>query len=386
MKKKTIALSVLAVLAAGSSIAPVYAGGVTYKDGEKYIKIGGRIQLQYHQASPKDGATTSDLFFRRLRPYIEGSLHKNWKAKIQWDMGKAEGENELALKDAYFAYKGMKNMSVIIGNYSFPFSREFLTSSKYQQFVERTFSGDHNYGTPDRQMGIHLKGKAAGKKISWGASLVRGAIDPDNKKLDLDTVANKNADFNEGFMAGARIDWHPLGYMKMSQGDFKRKNKLTIGVAAYGWSNNNENNTYTDSAGNATSASKADIKDVTAYEVSAAYRGMGLSLDAEYNTFTSNTVVNGYNGGIYTNGSTKLTNAEIKGGYMFAKAVEIVAGYQTQNADGYETRWNRTSVGVNWFLHKHDIKFQLTYRMGKNLKGVRDSDENETFLQGQYVF
>ncbi len=376
MKNRTIALSVLAALAAGSITAPAMAGGVTYKDGDKYIKIGARIQMQYHQADPDGGDTTSELFFRRLRPYIEGSLHKNWKGKIQWDMGKAEGTNELSVKDAYFAYKGIKNFSVIIGNYSFPFSREFLTSSKYQQFVERTFTGDHNYGTPDRQMGVHLKGKAMGKKLTWGLSLARGAVDPSDSKLDLDTVANKNSDFNEGFMIGGRVDFHPLGYMKMSQGDFKRDNKFTIGVAAYNWANNKEINP----------AGAEDVKDIMAYEISAAYRGMGLSIDAEYNSFDANMLDDTYTGGLYTNGDTTLTNYMLKGGYMFGQDVEVVLGYQSQDADGYATAWNRTSVGVNWFVHKHDIKFQLTYRMGQNLKGVQDKDENETFMQAQYVF
>lgn len=385
MKKKTIVLSVLAALAASSVTAPVFANGVTYRSGDKYIKIGGRIQFQYKQADPKNGASTSEVFFRRLRPFIEGSMHKDWKGKIQWDMGKASDTNEIALKDAYFAYTGLKNTTITIGNRAFPFSREYLTSSKYQQFVERTFAGDHNYGTPDRQMGIHLKGKMASKTITWGASLARGAIDPDVKKLDFDTVANKNKDFNEGFMVGGRVDWHPLGYMKMSQGDFDRKSKITVGFAAFNWSNNNENNTYTNGS-IATSTSKADINDVTAYEFSAAYRGHGFSIDAEYNTFNSNTVVSGYNGGIFTDGSTTLTNAELKGGYMFGQTLELVAGYQTQDADGYAAAWNRTSIGANWFVHKQDIKFQLTYRMGQNLKGVSGKDENETFLQAQYVF
>ena len=300
-------------------------------------------------------------------------------------MGKAEDTNEIALKDAYFAYKGFDNNQVIIGNYSFPFSREFLTSSKYQQFVERTFSGDHEYGTPDRQMGIHLTGKSSAKTLSWGASVARGAIDPDVDKLDFDTVANKNIDFNEGLMIGGRIDWHPLGYLKMSQGNFDRKNRITLGLAAFNWNNNDENNTYT-SGGSSTSTSKADVSDVTAYEISAAYRGYGFSIDAEYNTFDANTVVSDFTGGIYTNGSTKLTNAELKGGYMFGQNLELVAGYQTQDADGYASAWKRTSIGANWFIHEHDVKFQLTYRMGKNLKGVTGNDEKETFLQAQYVF
>ena len=186
-----------AVLSALFTSTSANAGGVTYKDGDKYIKIGGRIQMQYHMEDPDGGDTTDDLFFRRLRPYIEGSTHKDWKAKIQWDMGKAEDDNEVAVKDAYFQYSGLKNIKVTVGNANFPFSREFLTSSKYQQLVERSFVGDHNYGTPDRNLGLHLTGNTESKKITWGFSGTMAAIDPDSKKLDFESPVNKDDDFNE---------------------------------------------------------------------------------------------------------------------------------------------------------------------------------------------
>ena len=71
---------------------------------------------------------------------------------------------------------------------------------------------------------------------------------------------------------------------------------------------------------------------------------------------------------------------------MINNTIEIVAGYQTQDADGYATSWDRTSVGANWFINKHDTKVQLTYRKGENLNGVENKDEDEVFLQTQFVF
>jgi phosphate-selective porin len=378
--------SLITLAVAGAIALPLasQAGGITYKDGDKYLKVGGRLQLQYYQSKPDGGETTDDLFFRRLRPFIEGSLHKDWKGKIQFDLGKAEGTNEVAIKDAYFQYKGWEGMKFSIGNANFPFSREFLTSSKKQQLVERTFVGDHNYGTPDRNAGLHLTGKTGSKKISYGASATVASIDPDNDKLDFDTPVNRNDDFNDGFMVGGRVDWHPFGYLKFSQGDFERKTRATIGVAAYTWSNDEDNNTNT--PGCLAGSGKCDVDSVTGLEISGAFRAAGFSIDAEYNSFDAETTEAGITDGIYTNGDTTLTNASIEGGYMFGQTIELVAGYQTQDADGYATAWNRTSVGANWFLKKHDIKFQLSYRMGENLEGVENNDEDELFLQGQYVF
>jgi phosphate-selective porin OprO/OprP len=59
---KIIKLAAISALAIPSS---VLAGGITYKDGDKYLKVGGRIQLQYHQVKPDGGDTTDDIFFRR---------------------------------------------------------------------------------------------------------------------------------------------------------------------------------------------------------------------------------------------------------------------------------------------------------------------------------
>ena len=381
MKTSTNTLIKLAITGLIITPSVSYAGGITYKDGDKYLKIGGRLQLQYHQTTPDGGATTDEIFFRRLRPYIEGSTHKNWKAKIQWDMGKAEGSNEMAIKDAYFQYKGFKNVKVTIGNANFPFSREFLTSSKKQQLVERTFVGDHNFGTPDRNVGIHLTGHSDSKKITWGASTTIAAIDPDVKKLDFDSPINRNTDFNEGFMVGGRIDFHPFGKLKFSQGDFSGKTRATVGIAAFNWSNDGDNNTYTPGA-----TSKADIDAVRGLEISGALRTGGFSVDIQLNRFDADTVENGFNGGLYSNGSTSLTNSSLEGGYMASQSLEVVAAYQQQDADGYATAWNRTSVGINWFINKHDTKVQLSYRVGENINGVSNSNSDELFLQSQFVF
>jgi hypothetical protein len=361
------------------------AAGVKYSDGDKYVKFGGRIQAQYHMADPDEGDSSDDALFRRLRPYVEGTVHKDWKGKFQIDFGKAG----VAVKDAYLRYTGFEDIEISVGNQNFPFSRELLTSSKYQQLVERTFVGDHNYGTPDRQLGVHMTGKGMDTKISYGFSLANACLDPDRNKLDFDTAANNDADdWNEGWMLGGRVDFHPFKYMKFSQGDFKGKTLATFGVAAYTWSNDDDNSSYTDSeTGLIVEDGKPDMDTVTGFELSAAFRGAGLSVDAQYNIFNAETVDATYTGGMYENGETKLTNYSIEGGYMVVPSkFEVVAGYQSMDADNYEEAWTRTSIGFNYFFQKHDIKLQTTYRMGSALKGQTDNDENELFIQAQYVF
>ncbi len=377
MFAKKIVVPVSAALGLAIMMPAANAGGVTYKDGDKYMKLGGRIQLQYKYEDPDSGDSTDSLFFRRLRPFIEGSLHPDWKGKFQWDMGKASGDNEIAIKDAYMEYSGFNNAKIKLGNYVFPFSREFVTSSKYQQFVERTFVGDHTYGTPDRNLGIHASGHNDSKKVTWGASFSSASIDPSNSRLDFDSPVNRDSDFNEGWMLGGRVDFHPFGALKFSQGDFKREQKATIGAAALTWNNDGDNNV----------SPGEDVDSVTGYEISGAYRNKGFSTDLEYNRFDSELKDGTVTSGLYKNGQTTLENWMVKGGYMIMPGkLELVLGYSSQDADNYEEAWTRFSGGLNWFVHKHDVKYQLTYRQNSDKDGVKGNDETEIFAQAQYVF
>lgn len=351
------------------------ASGVTlYEEDGKYAEVGGRIQVQYHYMDPDDGDSTDELFFRRLRLYLEGSLHPDWMGKFQWDMGGAEGDDEVDLKDAYFSYRGYSGLAITLGNKTFPFSREVITSSKKQQLVERTFVGDHNYGTPERQLGLHLDSTGEDPRFIWAAAVTSGALDPDTSRLDFDTVVNRGTDFVEGWLAGARVGFHPAGYVDFSQGDFDRDVRYAIEAAAFTWSNDDD--VFND---------ETDVDTVNGYELAGAFRGLGFSVDAEYNLFDSETLGE-ITEGLYQNGETELTNWAIEGGYMIVPDKwELIAGYQAQDADNYADEWTRTSIGANYFFRKHDIKAQLTYRSGSNIDGVDNNDEDEIFLQAQYV-
>jgi len=352
-----------------------YAGGYKFSDGDKFLEVGARIQLQYKVDDPAAGARTDDIFFRRLRVRVAGSMHIDWKGQVEWDMGKASGDNEVSVKETWMQYSGWTNMILKIGNSSFPFSREFMTPYTRQQLVERTFVGDLNYGTPDKNVGLHLRGQNGDKKITYRASASIGSVQSDSAKLRFNTPVNDLTGYTDGYMIGGRVDYHPLGFVKFMQGDFSGKTRFTIGAAAYAWNNDGD-----------LVVNAEDVDSITALEISGAFRSHGFSIDAQYNNFDSELVDVTQTGGLYRNGKTTLNNAAIEGGYMFDNKIELVAGYQSQDADNYASSWNRTSVGANWFIKGNDIKVQLTYRMGENLDGVSGKDKDEIFLQTQFDF
>lgn len=393
MRTKTIhraAVLLALACALGTLAQPVQAGIVVYEeeDGPKKVEIGGRIQIQYANLNPSEGESTDEFFFRRLRPYIMGTVTENWMGKIQFDFGKSIDGNEVAVKDAYMEYSGWENLTLTIGNAKPFFSREFLTSSKRQQTVERGFVGDHNFGTPDRALGFKLAGQNDSKKLTWGVSAGAQHHDPDARRLDFDTPVNNASDWNEGLLVSARADFHPNGFMKFDQSDFNSDTLLyNLSLAAFSWTNDDDNNTYTDDDGSSLDDKKADLDSASGFEISAGLRGFGWSFDIEYDLVTADTVVGDFTGGMYVNGSSDNDRFQIEGGYMLPNNnVEIVAKYQWLDADGYEDTWTATEAGVNYYWNKHKTKVQFTYRMGENVFGVVGDDLDTFFMQWQFVF
>ena len=379
--------TVIGLVALAALVSSAHAGGVKYENAEgHYVKLGGRMQLQYHQVDVDGGERRDDLLFRRLRFYIAGSVTENWKGKWQFDFGKEKEE----IKDAYAAYTGIDGVQIAFGNANFPFSRELLTSSKHQQLVERTFVGNHDYGTPDRQAGVHVTGGLLEDHVTYGASVVMAANDPSKRKLDFDSVIslNKGFDWVEGPMVGGRVDFHPFGKLKRFRGYFKRDLKATIGVGAFAWNNDDDRmNMAVDEDTGAETRSDSDLDRAMGYEVSATVRVAGVSVDAQYNSFDADLSVAGVTQGLYVDSSTTLENYSLEGGFMVCpERLELVAGYQSQDADGYAKSWNKTSVGANLFVKKHDVKYQVTYQMGENTDGKDGIDVDELFVQAQYVF
>ena len=122
MSQRYFALAAACALAM-ALVPTADAGVVVYEKDDKKIEVGGRIQLQYLRTDARGGDTEDTTFFRRLRPYIAGTVTKNWWGKIQFDFGKSLDSDEVAIKDAFMQYKGWKNMTLTIGNSKTPFSR-----------------------------------------------------------------------------------------------------------------------------------------------------------------------------------------------------------------------------------------------------------------------
>jgi len=189
-------------------------------------------------------------------------------------------------------------------------------------------------------------------------------------------------------LAAARIDYHPLGEVKFSQGDFHTDEfKFTVSLGGFYWANDDDNNTYTDDDGVGTNPEKADLDKAAGIEVSAGLRGHGLSVDLQYNMLDGDTVDPNFTGGIYVDGSTEQDIFGVKAGYMFfTNKFEIMAAWDSIAANGYAEDYQRTRVGLNYFWKEHKAKIQLNYTASTAVFGVDGDDLDSIQLQMQYVF
>jgi len=368
---------------------PTQAGVVVYEEGDKKIEIGARIQIQYLRIDPDGADSQDDFFFRRLRPYVKGTVTENWLGKIQLDFGESEESDELKIKDAYARYLGIANNTITLGNSKAPFSREFLASSKRQQLVERSFTGDHNFGSPARQLGVRWDGQIENKKITYAACIGAQNHDPGVNRMDFGSPVNNQSDWNQGWLGAARIDFHPLGFAKFDQADFHSEAlRFNFSLAGFSWSNDEDNNSLTDPlTGLATDPDKVDLDSAVGLGVSAGLRGHGFSADAEYQQISADTVDSEFTGGLYRNGTTDLNIFAIEGGYMIPGiSLELVGGWDSFDADNYQSKFERTSIGLNWYWNKHKAKLQTTYRMVKNFLGSKGADQDVVMVQMQFVF
>lgn len=371
------------------------AGVTLYEEGEKSLEIGGRLQPQYRLVDPDEGTSGDDLFLRRMRFYIEGTVTEDIYGKWQVDFGDASDDPEV--KDAFIEYSGLPTGSITVGNFNVPYARELLASSKRQQFVERTVVGDHNFGVPDRQIGA--KYSLGNDFIQGGIGVFQAGVDPSFGKVDFESNVSSDAEYF-GNMAAGRLNFTPLGEVDdYRQGAFGVEPGLGIGVNAFTW--NNDSDVSLDTV-------DQQYDNITGYGVDAAFRAGYFSADAAYQFTDADTRGDVARTGLVDgNGDAKFSTVLLKAGYMIVPTkLEAVAGFSGLSPDddyyaddgsaigGMDKRY---SMGLNYFFNKHNAKIQLTYEIGKNVLYADDAndqvrtpaniggDQNRLFLQFQQV-
>lgn len=112
--------------------------GFTIESGDVEFTLGGRIHLDTVAIESDNITFTDETDIRRLR--IDGTLDlgKDWRIKLDADVGGLSP----GIYNAWIAYRGIKDVELRFGNFIAPFNGENMMSSNNMKFIERSLPSE----------------------------------------------------------------------------------------------------------------------------------------------------------------------------------------------------------------------------------------------------
>ena len=155
--------------------------------GDFKLKLRGYLQTQFRDFPSESGDTGTDqIWLRRVRPIVEGTVFKYFDYKIMPDFG----NNTAQLYEAYFDVNYFKPWVALRGGkFKPPLSLERLQSATDLTMVERSIS---NQLAPNRDTGFQFSGDLYGF-ANWQIGVFDGALD--NQLNELNATSDFDADF-----------------------------------------------------------------------------------------------------------------------------------------------------------------------------------------------
>jgi len=333
-------------------------------DKSKFLKIGGRLQTQFKYVDNGTATKnkTTEFLVRRARLTIKGQVTPWGFLKIQPEFGKGK----VTLKDAYVGItpEFLPGFEVDVGNQYVQFSREAMNSSKYLHFVERTATSQF---APFRQMGVNVTQKLLDKKLVIYGGIFNGSLNPGkvgaaglkkNQIYHIDLAGFKgSAGQPNSIMYSGRLEFSPFGKFKKTQGDFGGDPQMQVGVNYYG-----------QALGANFARANSGFVDSKAFGVDGAFRGYGLSIEAEW--IRRQLTFDATNPTVGVAGRRVEQNAfSIQGGYMVMPSVEFAVRYEYLDFDDRdiyvgtkgEDKVREFTIGANYYIKKHHMKIQANY-------------------------
>lgn len=369
----------------------IYYDGLTNvvtKEGNTHLKIEMRLQTRFStpfESNPKSidelqAEAVSSFGLNRARFKVSGNIHRPWiKLKYEYDL------NDSQTLDARITLVHSDEFQFRFGRMKAHYNPERVTSSKDQQFVDRSMVND--YFTLDRQQGISFLGR-----------LNKGTALDLNYSFDVFNGTGREGDNeNDKFMYVARVQSNFLGeQISSAMGDLKisLKPAAHVGIAA----STNESRYTRFSTSNPTQVNdlaehtESDGYKLEQWLVDAAYRYQGFSFQAEYH---NKDITDQYNENF--TGTINLTGYYVQAGFFpqtlmkdMPKPLELAARYSTVDPDTSisDNDQREYLVAANWFFDGHRSKVSAdigNYEIDDALTG-ETSSENRVRMQYDVSF
>ena len=347
--------------------------GLTIASEDGLFKIALRLRAQLrHELRHDDGDLTQTLGFRRARVQFGGNAfgkHNKFKTELAFspkDLG-YDGDtiHRTPILSWYFEFDHLRDLTLKMGQYKIPFSRQRVISSGNLQLVDRSIAnGEFNL---DRDIGFDIHSKDVGGlggylKYMAGVFLGEGRDQWDG-----------GGDFRLHYLA--RVEINPFGkFDDYSEGDFARGRTpgLSLGGAYSFVDNAQRNRAVTGSV--PTDGGTTDYHSISA---DAMFKWLGWSAQTEFfwrkgeRDYGSAQVVDPNDPDMMIPAPEEAARNGfgwmLQSGYLIPRLpLEIAARYSQVRAVGEDAETSlgdKDSMGggVSYYFARHPLKLQGDY-------------------------
>lgn len=408
----------------GADIVIKTKGGleVGTTDKEFSFKLGGRLQADYSRFDgfyTKNGNNGDGAYFRRAYLELGGTVYKDWKYQINYDMSHNSGNADNGYFDeASFSYTGFSPVTLKFGRFDPDFGLEKATSSKWVTATERTSAYELADWINTHQDGM---GAQVGGVVANMAYLDAGVYAKDADDTDGDSVKQFNF---RGVFAPLNTDGNVLhvgvdyAYRDLDDVAFDSRIRPRLGMRGIATNGGNDagDNGNRATFGGATLSPAGSYKDDSTWGAEFAYAFGPFSAQAEYlkrklkadadayedikadgyygqlaYTITGESRVYKLDGAKFD--TIKPANKEIGAWEVFYRYDHIKVDdpnvvVATATRDVGDTKASTNTIGVNWYANEA-VKVSLDY-VHLSTDGIRnangDDDGNGVVTRLQYVF
>ncbi len=327
-------------------------------DGSAALRLNGRVQGRFELDGAGRDVSHARFLLRRVRVTLKGHV---FEPRLSYRLQVGLGEGRVALKDAWVQYALSERWARLrVGQFKRPFSREQLTSSGRQAFVDRAPT-DKAFGA-GRDLGIMLTSdpKAGGMELSVGVFNGTGAegelsaavrVDPATWVGRVQGAERSNVPdvFHPALVA--RVGYESPGLRGYSEGDLQGGG-WRFGVAA---------------SGRVDFDAEATGNNLLAGEVDYVVKAYGFDttggLYAQRRVTTEGATQGATQGATHGDGGARTVSAEtdvgghVQAGYTVGGRVQTALRYAVV-AVGDEGARRDASVAVSVFWRGHALKWQ----------------------------
>jgi phosphate-selective porin OprO and OprP len=374
----------------------------TSSDGKFSGSIGASYQLRYtlmdlddaNNTTTRQAQDSSKFELRRIKLLFNGYAYSpdlTYKLSINFaNIAGGTTSNGGLLEETWINYRLFDEVQFRFGQDKVQFSRQFITPSTAQQFVDQ--SAVTAAFAPGYDTGLAIHGKIAGGLVNYSIAGL-GGVGQNTYRSATDNAF------------AARMTANPFGDMKYSEADLDSSVKPLWSVGANFYRNTlnpgeSNNLGFTKTAGwygignpltpAAQRISTTEAIDFNTFGVDTAFKWQGLSVTGEYfkgfaegNSTKRSLVAEGFYGQV--------------GYFVIPKKLELAYRYSylDPNRNVTNDHWVENAGAISWYITNHNLKLQADYtnvHKQANIASVnpgpnaKATDDQQVRLQAQILF